>query len=65
MKTISFSKTFQKGEDAIPEILDFVMSKVETEPHDDKGNLSEFLESLEETTPLKFKYVVSVRKFYL
>lgn len=63
MKTVSFSKTFQKGHDAVPEILEHVMKAIETDEHFPAGNLQH--EPPDPQQLLKFKYCITVRKFYL
>jgi len=63
MKT-SKSKTFQKGDDAIPDILEFVMSNIETHDYQPEG-VSSYNDGLTPHDPvseLKAKYVVTVTK---
>lgn len=64
MKTVSYSKTFQKGDDVLPEILDFVVSNIEVDDVTPEASSGE-LTPPDPQQNLKFKYVVSVRKFYL
>lgn len=66
MRTQSKSKTFHKGDDALSEILDFVMGSIETDDYTPEG--TEW--SGGEPGPhdprhdLKFKYVITVTKFF-
>ncbi len=64
MRTISFSKTFKKGDEAFPDMLDFVMNNIETEDTTPEANSGE-LQPPDPQDSLKFKYVITVRKFYL
>ncbi len=64
MKTQSKSKTFQKGDDAIPEILDFVSSNIETTDWQPEG-VASYADGLTPHDPradLNFKYVITVTK---
>jgi len=67
MRNASKSKTFQKGEDAIPEILDFVVNAIESEHYQPEGTQysGDGLTPHDPQDLLKFKYIITVRKFFL
>lgn len=66
MRTKSKSKTFHKGDDATAEILDFVMSNLETDDYTPEGTDWSGGEPgpFDPRSDLKFKYVITLTKFY-
>ena len=62
-KTESKSKTFQKGDDAIPDILDFVMKNIETTDYEPEG--ANDLTPSDLRQDLNWKYTVTVTRYYI
>lgn len=64
IKNISKSKTFQKGDNCTSEIMDFVMSNIETHDWQPEGIVS-YADGLVPEDPrqdLKFKYRITITK---
>ena len=60
----SKSKTFHKGDDVIPEILDFVISQIETTDYTPEGTAG-YIDGLSPHDPrqdLNFNYTITVTK---
>lgn len=58
------SKTFQKGDDVIPDILEFVMQNIETHDYQPEG-ISSYNDGLTPHDPvseLKHKYVIVIKQ---
>jgi hypothetical protein len=64
METESKSKTFQKGDDCIGEILDFVTSNLETDDYTPEGiaSYNDGLSPHDPRSDLKHKYIITVTK---
>lgn len=63
----SKSKTFQKGDDAIPDILEFVMNNIEAETYQPEGTQysHDGLSPYDPQELLKHKYIITVTKLTL
>ena len=61
---VSKSKTFQKGDDCIGEIVDFVTSNLETHDYQPEGIASygDGLSPYDPVSELKHKYIVTITK---